>query len=441
MSEQSPGAHCPQWRISDGDGTVLAPWGAVGTRAEHGAAAPLISPSEHRGSPLERVGFQARPDPLPSGRFPLLPLCRCAKFRNVTKRESEKNGTATTGKKRNETEPLIPSHSPVLSLAPSGWAAAGRKLRAARLGEFPDPEEAAGLLLAFACDRAPLREARTGRLDLSPLTVTVYRREGKRFAGWAAAAGVNLLRVTGDDLRRYAGERLSAGERAQTVRRGATIARMIALALRWAGLDSVPLPDAPRISDPVKAWEKRLPPSWADFARAAASTAAAALDSKNPDVLRVAAAALLAGTSGLRASELVSLTWGDLDTGRGILRVDGKGGRERRSPVTPETLAVLAALGAGQRPTAPILPSAKGGRLTRGSLWRILREWQRAHGLPSGVHTLRHAAGTRTAAECGIEAARDLLGHSTTRTTETYAKRAAAEALRPRLAAALTVAQ
>jgi len=133
--------------------------------------------------------------------------------------------------------------------------------------------------------------------------------------------------------------------------------------------------------------------------------------------------------TGLRASELVGLSLGDVSVGEGIVRILGKGGKERIVPFGEAAAeALLAYLDGRNRrfpagSEAPVFVNLKGGRLTSRSLQRIVQK--RAAGTaidktPS-PHTLRHSFATHLLARgADIRVIQELLGHSSLSTTQKY---------------------
>ena len=137
--------------------------------------------------------------------------------------------------------------------------------------------------------------------------------------------------------------------------------------------------------------------------------------------------------SGLRVGELVSLDWRDLDLSARVLRVLGKGGKERMVPFgAPAAAALRAWLAAwdGVRgeaalrdETMPVFLNARGGRLTDRSVRRILDRCVEAAAVATGVHphTLRHSFATHLLeAGADLRAIQELLGHSSLSTTQRY---------------------
>jgi tyrosine recombinase XerC len=147
--------------------------------------------------------------------------------------------------------------------------------------------------------------------------------------------------------------------------------------------------------------------------------------------------------SGLRVGELVSLDWSSLDLRGRVLRVVGKGGKERMVPFGRPAREALerwrAAWQEMRRPSAPkrrtgrsvaaetdddaLLLNRSGGRLTDRSVRRILDRWVEAAAIQGGVHphTLRHTFATHLLEQgADLRSIQELLGHSSLGTTQKY---------------------
>ncbi len=139
---------------------------------------------------------------------------------------------------------------------------------------------------------------------------------------------------------------------------------------------------------------------------------------------------LLYGT-GARISEATGLDVDDLDPIAGVVRLFGKGSKERLVPVgSYATAAVQAylvrgrpALAAAGRGTPALLLNARGSRLSRQSAWQVLRDAAEKIGLAQGVspHTLRHSFATHLLeGGADVRTVQELLGHASVTTTQIY---------------------
>ena len=134
--------------------------------------------------------------------------------------------------------------------------------------------------------------------------------------------------------------------------------------------------------------------------------------------------------AGLRVSELTSLRPGDLDVEHGLVRVDGKGGKQRVVPTGATaaqcTLRYLARgrpfLGRLQQRDALIL-NVRGRRITRQGIFGIVEGHAAAAGIEQPVtpHMLRHSFATHLVERgCDLRVVQELLGHASVATTEIY---------------------
>lgn len=157
--------------------------------------------------------------------------------------------------------------------------------------------------------------------------------------------------------------------------------------------------------------------------------------------------------TGVRISELVGLDRGDLDLEGGVMRVLGKGGKERIVPVGRSAREALAVYLADGRPelvkqdrrsrsdAEAMFLNARGGRLSRQSCWKIVRTAGERAGLGGKLspHVLRHSCATHMLDHgADIRVVQELLGHASLSTTQVYTKvsperlRAVYEAAHPR---------
>lgn len=141
-------------------------------------------------------------------------------------------------------------------------------------------------------------------------------------------------------------------------------------------------------------------------------------------------------SSGLRVSELVSRDMNHLDFAAGMVRVTGKGGKERLVPFGtaaaealqrsfPERLQLLQARAARGRPVedGALFLNSRGGRLTTRSVERLIRMYGERAGITAVVtpHALRHSFATHLL-EMGadLRTVQELLGHASLSTTQKY---------------------
>ncbi len=130
-------------------------------------------------------------------------------------------------------------------------------------------------------------------------------------------------------------------------------------------------------------------------------------------------------SSGLRLSELVGLSVGDLDLASGSVRVFGKGSRERIVPVGSKAVEALRDYLARDRvlqSARPLFLNRRGGRLTPRSVERIVKKYMTEIGKPAfSPHALRHSFATHLLDNgADLRSIQEMLGHRSLSTTQRY---------------------
>jgi integrase/recombinase XerC len=136
-------------------------------------------------------------------------------------------------------------------------------------------------------------------------------------------------------------------------------------------------------------------------------------------------------STGVRVSELVGLDWNDVDFQLGIIRVVGKGSKERIVPIGEMALKALRNYGdeqaikwrrAAKGDTAVFL-NHRGGRITTRSVGRVVEKYLKAAGIAvrMGPHGLRHSFATHLLnGGADLRVIQELLGHASLSTTQRY---------------------
>jgi integrase/recombinase XerD len=152
-------------------------------------------------------------------------------------------------------------------------------------------------------------------------------------------------------------------------------------------------------------------------------------DPRTPGGARDRAMLELLYASGLRVSELVGLPLAAVDAQLGIVRVRGKGGKERIVPVGERAQDALAlylraarSVLLGARQSRDLFVTARGRSMTRQGFWKLLGRYARAAGLPDvHPHTLRHSFATHLLERgADLRAVQAMLGHADIATTQIY---------------------
>jgi integrase/recombinase XerD len=253
-------------------------------------------------------------------------------------------------------------------------------------------------------------------------TVAAYRGDLAQLQEFLRARSVEIDDASADDLEAFAGSLERAGLAPATRRRRLAAARSL---LRHRGrvgarpLDARPIVALPRLP-------RRLP--------RVLTLEQATLIVEHPDAsprgLRDRAALELLYGGGLRVSELTGLRPGDLDLERGLVRVEGKGGRQRIVPagrLAAEASRRYLARGrpflGKQQEAAAFLLNARGRRISRQGVFGIVRAHAVAAGIEQPVtpHVLRHSFATHLIERgADLRIVQELLGHASVATTEIY---------------------
>ena len=269
---------------------------------------------------------------------------------------------------------------------------------------------------------------------LSANTVSAYRRDLRRYTEFLDAGGVRGLgEVAESDVAGFLAA-LRQGDDDHPPLSATSAARAVVAVRglhRFALLDGLVSDDvAHEVRPPAPA--RRLPKAIPVESVVALIEAAAALE--GPRGLRDRALLELLYGTGARISEAVGLAVDDLDRGQSVVRLAGKGGKQRIVPVGSYALqavedylvrarpALAAAGRTGVRGGALFL-NARGGSLSRQSAWAILRTAAERAGLTAEVspHTLRHSFATHLLdGGADVRVVQELLGHASVTTTQVY---------------------
>jgi integrase/recombinase XerD len=296
----------------------------------------------------------------------------------------------------------------------------------------------AGVATGQRVEAAPaLTLALRGYLDhlavergLARNTLLSYRRDLNRYLDHLTAVGVTGIDQVTD---RHVADHLAAlraGDRTHPPLAAASAARAVVAVRGWhqflqaEGLSAVDPSRDVRPPTPARRLPKALP----------VDTVAALLDgvhSDDPRGLRDRALLELLYATGARISEAVGLDLDDLDPVSGVVRLFGKGSKERIVPVGSYAAAAVDAYLVRGRPalavagggSSAVFLNVRGSRLSRQSAWQVLRNAAERVGLAAGVspHTLRHSFATHLLeGGADVRTVQELLGHASVTTTQIY---------------------
>ena len=256
---------------------------------------------------------------------------------------------------------------------------------------------------------------------ISENTLSAYRSDLLAFAGWLNSKGIDLQQAQDADLRAYLGSIQNSSARTMA-RRLSSLRRFYRYQINEGLMHHDPSAqvESPRLGRP-------LPKSITE------SDVEALLDA--PDVetdlgLRDRTMLEVLYATGLRVSELVTLTLPQLNQRQGLLRVTGKGNKERLVPLGVESLDWLQRYLKDSRPNIvrnravdAIFPSRRGAMMTRQAFWHLIKRYAVKSGInkPLSPHVLRHAFATHLLNHgADLRVVQMLLGHSDISTTQIY---------------------
>jgi integrase/recombinase XerD len=258
---------------------------------------------------------------------------------------------------------------------------------------------------------------------LSPNTLAAYRADLSALERWLGEHDSNLLSASRADVLSFMAARIEGGSRPRsTARQLSSFRRFYRYLVREGALreDPTALIDMPKVG-------RSLPRSLTEEeveALLAAPTVSDPLGHRDRTMLEVLYA------TGLRVSELVSLKLSSVNLGQGVLRIVGKGDRERLIPLGEEAVQWVQQFLLGprveillERQTDYLFPTRRGDRMTRQAFWHIIKRHARSAGIQKDLspHTLRHAFATHLLNHgADLRVVQMLLGHSDLSTTQIY---------------------
>lgn len=259
---------------------------------------------------------------------------------------------------------------------------------------------------------------------LSQNTLAAYRRDLSALALWLAGrdapAGLRTVRLS--DLLAYAADRHASTRSTTANRRLAVFRRFFRWAVRERHVTEDPTLQLQSARQPL-----RLPKTLTE---AQVEALLQAPDVGSPLGLRDRCMLELMYASGLRVSELVALSSVEVGLAEGVLRVTGKGRKERLVPFGQEAegwIRRYLAEARGEilkgRQSAALFVTGRGEGMTRQMFWTLVKRYAGQAGVtvPLSPHTLRHAFATHLLNHgADLRVVQMLLGHADISTTTIY---------------------
>lgn len=258
---------------------------------------------------------------------------------------------------------------------------------------------------------------------LSPHTVAAYRSDLAQYQGWLQERGIELHGSGREAILDHLAWRLSAGYQARSTARFLSGLRGFYRFLLREGL----IEQDPTLQVELPQLGRPLPKSLSE---ADVEALLAAPDIGEPIGLRDRAMLEVLYACGLRVTELISLTLEQVNLRQGVLRVFGKGSKERLVPLGEEAMVWVARYVRDSRPllldgkpSDVLFPSLRGEQMTRQTFWYRIKHQARVAGISKSLspHTLRHAFATHLLNHgANLRVVQMLLGHSDLSTTQIY---------------------
>ena len=274
-------------------------------------------------------------------------------------------------------------------------------------------------LLDEFCDNLWLEDG------LSRNTLDSYRRDLATFAVWLEQQrGLSILQTTHADIQGYLAHLVAAqkAKPSSTGRNISSLKRLFRYLLRQGKISTDPTLqiDTPKLP-------RNLPKSLTEQD---VEQLLNAPDIQTPLGLRDRTMFEVLYATGLRVSELVTLRVAQVSMDMGVVRVMGKGSKERLVPLGEEALDWLRRYLADGRPVLlgrqisdALFVTARGEGMTRQMFWYLIKKHARTGGLskPLSPHTLRHAFATHLLNHgADLRVVQMLLGHADISTTQIY---------------------
>jgi integrase/recombinase XerD len=258
---------------------------------------------------------------------------------------------------------------------------------------------------------------------LSSNTLAAYRADLTALSRWLAERGIAMVRTSRSDLQDFIAWRVHAGARPRSTARQLSSFRRFFRHLVREGV----IREDPTAQIAMPKIGRSLPRSLTEEeveALLAAPTVGDPLGNRDRTMLEVLYA------TGLRVSELVNLKHTQINLNQGVIRILGKGNRERLIPLGEEAMRWINEFAHGprgeillERQTDYLFPTRRGDRMTRQAFWHIIKRYARKAGVAKELspHTLRHAFATHLLNHgADLRVVQMLLGHSDLSTTQIY---------------------
>ena len=253
---------------------------------------------------------------------------------------------------------------------------------------------------------------------LSKNTVSSYKNDISSFFSWCDKEQIDRLKVTDLNLNNYISYLFSIGLKSSSINRKiSSIKHFYLFLLKKKVIKNSP---ADEITTPKQ--EKYLPTSMSeDEVESLLGSPKSSIKIERRDKAMIE----ILYATGMRISELVNLKLTDIDFNRSVLKVFGKGSKERLVPYGEKAAEALRIYLEDRKKldSKDVFLSNRGTRITRGAFWQRIKIYIKRENLKSSIspHTLRHAFATHLLNRgADLRSVQILLGHSDLSTTQIY---------------------
>ena len=253
---------------------------------------------------------------------------------------------------------------------------------------------------------------------LSKNTVSSYKNDISSFFTWCDKEQLDLLKIIDLNLNNYISYLFSIGLKSSSInRKVSSIKHFYLFLLKKKVIKNSP---ADEITTPKQ--EKYLPTSMSeDEVESLLGSPKSSIKIERRDKAMIE----ILYATGMRISELVNLKLTDIDFNRSVLKVFGKGSKERLVPYGEKAAEALRIYLEDRKKldSKDVFLSNRGTRITRGAFWQRIKIYIKRENLKSSIspHTLRHAFATHLLNRgADLRSVQILLGHSDLSTTQIY---------------------
>ena len=253
---------------------------------------------------------------------------------------------------------------------------------------------------------------------LSKNTVSSYKNDITSFSSWCDKEHLDRLKITDLNLNNYISNLFSIGLKSSSINRKiSSIKHFYLFLLKKKVIKNSP---ADEITTPKQ--EKYLPTSMSeDEVESLLGSPKSSIKIERRDKAMIE----ILYATGMRITELVNLKLTDIDFNRSVLKVFGKGSKERLVPYGEKAAEALRIYLEDRKKldSKDVFLSNRGTRITRGAFWQRIKIYIKRENLKLSIspHTLRHAFATHLLNRgADLRSVQILLGHSDLSTTQIY---------------------